>query len=83
MLEHADTFPFLKHIEALKNVKCTFLNENVRISPKKSLKFVSKVRINTIPALIHLMQWRRPGSKPLPEPIIVILLAHICVTRPQ
>ena len=29
------------------------------------------------------MAWRRPGDKPLSEPMMVILLTHICVTRPQ
>ena len=29
------------------------------------------------------MAWRRPGNKPLSEPMMVILLTHICVTRPQ
>ena len=38
---------------------------------------------NNIPALIRVMAWRRPGDKPLSEPMVVILLTHICVTRPQ
>ena len=29
------------------------------------------------------MAWRRPGDKPLSEPMMVSLLAHICVTLPQ
>ena len=29
------------------------------------------------------MDWRRPGDKPLSEPMMVTLLTHICVTRPQ
>ena len=29
------------------------------------------------------MAWRRPGDKPLSEPMVVRLLTHICVTRPQ
>ena len=29
------------------------------------------------------MAWRRPGDKPLSEPVMVSLLTHICVTRPQ
>ena len=36
-----------------------FLNENVRISIKISLKFVPKGPINNIPALIEIMAWRR------------------------
>ena len=63
--------------------KCIFLNENGRISIKISLKFVPKVPINNIPALVQIMAWRRPGDKPLSEQTMVTLLAHICVTRPQ
>ena len=63
--------------------KRIFLNENVRISIKISLKFVPKGPINNIPALVQIMAWRRPGDKPLSEPMMVNLLAHICVTRPQ
>ena len=63
--------------------KCIFENENEWISPKISLKFVPKVRINNIPALVQIMAWRRPGDKPLSEPMMVSLLTHICVTRPQ
>ena len=29
------------------------------------------------------MAWHRPGDKPLSEPMMVSLLMHICVTRPQ
>ena len=29
------------------------------------------------------MAWRRPGDKPLSEPMTVSLLTHTCVTRPQ
>ena len=37
----------------------------------------------TIPALVQMMAWRRLGNKPLSEPIMVSLLTHMCVTRPQ
>ena len=46
-------------------------------------RFVPKGPINNIPALIQIMAWRRPGDKPLSEPMMVSLLTHICVTRPQ
>ena len=58
-----------------------FLKENVRISIKISLKFVSRGPGNDIPALVQIMAWRRPGGKPLPELMMVRL--DICVTRPQ
>ena len=48
-----------------------FLNENVWISIKTSLKFIPKVHVNNIPALVQIMAWR------------YILLTHVCVTRPQ
>ena len=63
--------------------KCIFENENEWISHRISLKFVPKVRINNIPALVQIMAWRRPGDKPLSKPMMLSLLTHICVTRPQ
>ena len=63
--------------------KRIFVNENVRISIKISLKFVPTVPINNIPALVQIMAWRRPGDKPLSELMMVRLPTHICVTRPQ
>ena len=63
--------------------KHIFLNENVRISIKISLKFVPKGPFNNKSALVQIMAWRRPGDKPLSEPMMVRSLTHICVTRPQ
>ena len=63
--------------------KCIFLNEDVWISLKISQKFVPEIRINNIPALVQIMARRQPGDKPLPEPMMVDLLMHIYVTRPQ
>ena len=63
--------------------KRIFLNENVLISIKISPKFVPMGPINNIPALVQIMAWRRPGDKPLSEPMMVSLLTHICVTWPQ
>ena len=63
--------------------KCIFLNESIWISIDISLKFVPKGPINNIPALVQIMAWRRLGDKPLSEPMLVCLLTHICVTRPQ
>ena len=60
-----------------------FFNENVLISAKISLKFVPTDPINNIPALVQIMAWRRPGDKPLSEPMMVRLPMHICVTQPQ
>ena len=63
--------------------KCIFLNENVWISIKISLKFVPKGPINNIPLLVQIMAWRRSGDKPLSESMVIRLPTHICVTRPQ
>ena len=63
--------------------KWIFLNENVWISINISLKFVRRDPINNIPTLVQIMAWRLPGDKPLPEPMMVRLSTHICVTRPQ
>ena len=60
-----------------------FLNENVWIMIQISRKFVPKGPINNIPALVQIVVWRRPGNKPLFEPVMVSLLTHICVTQPQ
>ena len=80
-----------QHIEAETNgrhfadaiFKCIFFNENVWILIQISLKFVPKGPINNIPALVQIMAWRRPGDKPLSEPMMVSLTTHICATRPQ
>ena len=48
-----------------------FVNENARILIEISLKFVPKGPINNIPALVQIMAWRRPGDKPLSEPMMV------------
>ena len=63
--------------------KCIFLNENIWISNKISLKFVPKGPINNIPALVQIMAWRCLGDKPLSEPMMVSLPTHISVARPQ
>ena len=43
--------------------KYIFLNENVIISVKISLKFVPKGPINNNPALVQIMAWRRPKRR--------------------
>ena len=53
------------------------------ISIKFSLKFDRQGPSNNIPVLVQIMAWRRPGDKPLSEPMLVSLLTHTCVTRPQ
>ena len=60
--------------------RCIFLNENVFISIKFSLKFIPKGPITNISALVQIMAWRQPDNKPLSESMVIILLPHICVT---
>ena len=56
--------------------KCIFLNENEWILINISLKFVPKDQIKNTPALVQIMAWHRP------EPMMVSLLTHMCITRP-
>ena len=63
--------------------KCIFFNENVWISISILLNFVPNGSINNIPALLQITAWRQPGDKPLFEPMMVSLLMHACITRPQ
>ena len=63
--------------------RCIFVNEKFCILIWISLKFVPKGPIDNIPALDQIMAWRRPGDKPLSEPMLFRLLTHVCVTRPQ
>ena len=51
--------------------KCIFMNEIVWISINISLRFVPEGQINNIPSLVQKMAWRRPGDKPLSEPMMV------------
>ena len=53
--------------------KRIFLNENVLIPIKISLKCVPMGSINDIPALVQIVAWRRQGDKPLSEPMMVNL----------
>ena len=63
--------------------KRILLKQNVRISFKISLKLVLRVQFLIFQHLFQIMAWRRPGDKPLSEAMMVSLLTHICVARPQ
>ena len=39
--------------------------------------FVLKGQINNIPEVVEIMAWRRPGDKPLSQPMMFSLLMHI------
>ena len=68
-------------MDVISHFQVHFFNENIPI--EISLKFVPRGPINNIPALVQIIAWRRPGDKSLSEPMMVRLLTHICVTRPQ
>ena len=61
--------------------KWIFLNENIWISINISLKFVPRGRIHNNPTLVQIMAWRRPGDKPLSEPMVISLLTQWVNTR--
>ena len=73
------------HIEAEKKLlpfrrrhfQKHLLIENIWISLKTSLKFVPKSPINNIQVLVQIMAWLRPVDRPLFEPMMVSLPAHI------
>ena len=51
--------------------KRIFLNENVWILIEFSPKFVPEGPIDNIPSVVQIMAWRRPGDKPLSEPMVL------------
>ena len=63
--------------------KWIFLNKNVWISINISLEFVPRGPVNNISTLVQVMARRRPGDKPLSEPVMVRVLTHMCGTRLQ
>ena len=52
--------------------KCIFMNEEVRIWIKISLKFVPKDLIDNNQTLDKIMYWRRIDAKPLSAPVLTI-----------
>ena len=53
-----------------QHLQINLLDENVLSSIKISSKFISKGPVNNIAALVQIMAWRRPGDKPLSEPMV-------------
>ena len=60
--------------------KRMFLNKNIWISNKMSLKYVPWVLIDNMSALVQTIVWRRPGDKPLSEPVLTHI-TNACGTR--
>ena len=50
--------------------KRIFLNENYRLFVLISLRYVPNGLIINLPPLVQMMAWRRPGDKPLSEPMV-------------
>ena len=63
--------------------KWIFMNDHVWIPIKFFSSGVNEGAINNILVLVQIRAWRRPGDKPLSQPMMVNLPAHIYVTRPQ
>ena len=61
--------------------KCIFMNDKFCILIPVSLKFVPKSPIDNNPTLVQAMAWRRIGDKPLPEPMRLNSLTHVCSSR--
>ena len=49
---------------------CIFMNGKFCILIRISPKFVPKVQIYNMPALVQVMAWRRTSNKPLSEPML-------------
>ena len=48
-----------------------------------SMRYSPKGPIKIIQALVQMTAGRPPGAKPLSELMMIVLLTHICITRPQ
>ena len=70
---------YMAAISRTKSSDAFSLMKKFCIFIKISLKFVPKGPIDNSPALVQIMAWRRPGDKPLFEPMLVSLLTHIWV----
>ena len=53
---------------------CIFLNENDIIPIQIPLKYVPTSAIDNTHALAQVMAWRRTGDKPLPGPMMTLLI---------
>ena len=57
--------------------KCIFLNESDIIPIQISLKFVPRDPLNYVSAFVQIMAGRRPGDKPLSEPMVARLSTYM------
>ena len=61
---------FFNTLRPGNNFNCIFLNGDLWILIRISLKFVHKFPIDNTPALIQIMAWCLTGNKPLSEPMM-------------
>ena len=68
--------------------KCIFMNEKFHIWIWIWLKFVLRGPIDNISALVQVKAWHQTGSKPLPEPMLILFintnmrrLGEMCLTH--
>ena len=73
----------VSRITRLRNGHVAMQNYVSLVDEWHKLKFVPKGPINNISTLVQTMAWRRSGDKPLSEPMLLSLLMHIRITRPQ
>ena len=66
---------------SIQHIQMNFLKWEYMSFDENSLKFVTMGPTNNIPALVEIMDWRRPGANAFSQPMMVTLLMHICVTR--
>ena len=83
MLRQNNLWSLINTLEPIQNgrnfpdiFECIFLNENELIWIKISFSFVPNSPLNNIPLLVQIMACRRPGDKPLSEPVMANLLTH-------
>ena len=73
LLEHyinSSSLDKMADILAVNIFKRIFLNENIWISNKISLKYVPRGLIDNMSALFQIMAWHRSGDKPLSEQML-------------
>ena len=69
---------------SLSALSCVLLwVTTVRVTPFGGLKFNWSLFLRSELTMVQIMAWRRPGDKSLSGPMMVSLLTHICLTRPQ
>ena len=67
----------------LRSAECYRTPSTFGLSHTAWCRDIRQQALKTVNTFVQIMVWRRPGDKPLSEPMMVSLLTHICVTRPQ